>query len=131
LWAGTNACGAAGRGERRTHDCRDRRCFQRGDHRDHYYQHVYIGALRLLEADFLLTHFQDPLSASGVSRGWQDNARLSTGIVFRFGGNPPPPSAPLGASCSANPEMAYASWGDWIAVRADASNPANYLLNYS
>lgn len=88
-------------------------------------------ALRLLEADFLLTHFQDPLSASGVSRGWQDNARLSTGIVFRFGGNPPPPSAPLGASCSANPEMVYASSGDCIAVRADASNPANYPLNYS
>src|SRR5277367_3676921 len=88
-------------------------------------------ALRLLEADFLLTHFQDPLSASGVSRGWQDNTRLSTGIVFRFGGNPLPPSAPLGASCSANPEMVYVGSGDWIAVRADASNPANYPLNYS
>lgn len=88
-------------------------------------------ALRLLEADFLLTHFQDPLSATGLSRGWQDNTRLSTGIVFRFGGNPPPPSAPLGASCSANPEMVYAGSGDWIAVRGDASNPANYPLNYA
>jgi outer membrane protein OmpA-like peptidoglycan-associated protein/opacity protein-like surface antigen len=88
-------------------------------------------ALRLLEADFLLTHFQDPLSATGLSRGWQDNTRLSTGIVFRFGGNPPPPSAPLGASCLANPEMVYAGSGDWIAVRADASNPANYPLNYT
>jgi outer membrane protein OmpA-like peptidoglycan-associated protein/opacity protein-like surface antigen len=88
-------------------------------------------ALRLLEADFLLTHFQDPISATGLSRGWQDNTRLSTGIVFRFGGNPPAPSAPLGASCSANPEMVYAGSGDWIAVRAEASNPANYPLNYS
>jgi outer membrane protein OmpA-like peptidoglycan-associated protein/opacity protein-like surface antigen len=88
-------------------------------------------ALRLIETDFLLTHFRDPISASGFSRGWQDNTRLSTGIVFRFGGNPPPLSAPLGASCSANPEMVYASSGDWIAVRADASNPANYPLNYS
>jgi outer membrane protein OmpA-like peptidoglycan-associated protein len=88
-------------------------------------------ALRLLEADFLLTHFRDPVSATGLSRGWQDNTRLSTGIVFRFGGNPPPPSAPLGASCSANPEIVYAGSGDWIAVRADASNPANYPLNYS
>jgi outer membrane protein OmpA-like peptidoglycan-associated protein/opacity protein-like surface antigen len=87
-------------------------------------------ALRLLEADFLLTHFRDPISATGFSRGWQDNTRLSTGIVFRFGGNPPPPSAPLGASCSANPEMVYAGSGDWIAVRADASNSANYPLNY-
>jgi outer membrane protein OmpA-like peptidoglycan-associated protein/opacity protein-like surface antigen len=88
-------------------------------------------ALRLIEADYLLTHFQDPLSATGLSRGWQDNTRLSTGIVFRFGGNPPPPSAPLGATCSANPETVYAGSGDWIAVRADASNPANYPLNYS
>jgi outer membrane protein OmpA-like peptidoglycan-associated protein/opacity protein-like surface antigen len=87
-------------------------------------------ALRLLEADFLLTHFQDQISATG-SRGWQDNTRLSTGIVFRFGGNSPPPSAPLAASCSANPEMVYAGSGDWIAVRADASNTANYPLNYS
>src|SRR5580704_10178570 len=88
-------------------------------------------ALRLLEADFQLTHFRDPISATGFSRGWQDNTRLSTGIVFRFGGNPATPSAPLGASCSANPEMVYAGSGDWIAVRADASNPANYPLNYS
>src|SRR5580692_2779706 len=88
-------------------------------------------ALRLVEADFLLTHFRDPISATGFSRGWQDNTRLSTGIVFRFGGNPPAPSAPLGASCSANPEMVYAGSGDWIAVRADPSNPANYPLNYS
>jgi outer membrane protein OmpA-like peptidoglycan-associated protein len=87
-------------------------------------------ALRLLEADFLLTHFQDPISATGLSRGWQDNTRLSTGIVFRFGGNPSPPSAPLGVSCSANPEMVYAGSGDWIEVRVDASNPANYPLNY-
>ena len=87
-------------------------------------------ALRLLEADFLLTHFQDPISATGLSRGWQDNTRLSTGIVFRFGGNPSPPSAPLGVSCSANPEMVYAGSGDWIEVRAGASNPANYPLNY-
>jgi outer membrane protein OmpA-like peptidoglycan-associated protein/opacity protein-like surface antigen len=87
-------------------------------------------ALRLIEADFLLTHFRDPISATGLSHGWQDNTRLSTGIVFRFGGNPPAPSAPLGASCSANPDMVYAGSGDWIAVRADASNPANYPLNY-
>jgi opacity protein-like surface antigen len=88
-------------------------------------------ALRLIEADFLLTHFRDPISATGLSRGWQANTRLSTGIVFRFCGNPPPPSAPLGAGCSANPETVYAGSGDWIAVRADARNPANYPLNYS
>ncbi len=42
-------------------------------------------ALRPLEADFLLTHFRDAFSAGGQTRGWQNNVRLSSGIVFRFG----------------------------------------------
>jgi opacity protein-like surface antigen len=42
-------------------------------------------ALRLFEGDFLLTHFKNPISTGGQGRGWQKNARFSTGIVFRFG----------------------------------------------
>src|SRR6202044_2764174 len=53
-------------------------------------------ALRLIEGDFLLTHFANPVPAGGPERGWQNNVRLSSGIVFRFGGNPTPvPSAPM------------------------------------
>jgi opacity protein-like surface antigen len=44
-------------------------------------------ALRLFEGDFLLTHFKNPLSTDGQARGWQDNARFSTGIVFHLGGS--------------------------------------------
>jgi opacity protein-like surface antigen len=44
-------------------------------------------ALRLFEGDFLLTRFKNPLSADGEARGWQKNARFSTGIVFHFGGS--------------------------------------------
>jgi len=44
-------------------------------------------ALRLFEGDFLLTRFKNPLSAHGEARGWQKNARFSTGIVFHFGGS--------------------------------------------
>ncbi len=42
-------------------------------------------ALRPFEGDFLLTHFKNPLSPDGEERGWQKNARFTTGIVFRFG----------------------------------------------
>jgi hypothetical protein len=90
-------------------------------------------ALRLFQGDFLLTHFVNPLSATGNGRGWQKNARFSTGIVFRFGGNAPapPPIAAMTAACSADREMVYAGSGDFVAVRADASNPGQNSLNYS
>jgi outer membrane protein OmpA-like peptidoglycan-associated protein/opacity protein-like surface antigen len=89
-------------------------------------------ALRLIEGDFLLTHFHDPFSTNSDGRGWQKNVRLSSGIVFRFGGNPPPPpSLPMSASCSADKEFVYAGSDDIVAVRADASNTENRPLNYS
>ena len=89
-------------------------------------------ALRLLEADFLLTHFKDPFSNNGQGRGWQDNVRLSTGIVFRFGGSPPaPPPAPLTASCSADKSMVYAESRETVTVRVDVSNAGNSSLIYS
>ncbi len=90
-------------------------------------------ALRLFQAEFLLTRFQDPTSATGAD-GWQSNVRLSTGLVFRFGGNPPPPPPPPNhpptASCSADKTMVYAGSGDFVVVRADANDPDNDPLTY-
>lgn len=95
-------------------------------------QHV---ALRPFQGDFLLTHFRDPFSTNGQGRGWQKNARFSTGIVFLFGGHaappPPPPSVPMAATCSADKEAVYAGSGDVVVVRAEASNPDNNPLTYS
>ncbi len=89
-------------------------------------------ALRLIEGDFLLTRFRDPFSADGDGREWQKNVRLSTGIVFRFGGNPPPlPAAPMTVACSADRDFVYAGSGDSVAVHADATNPENRPLSYS
>jgi outer membrane protein OmpA-like peptidoglycan-associated protein len=89
-------------------------------------------ALRLFEGDYLLTHFHDPFSASAGQRGWQNNVRLSSGLVFRFGGNPPPPpSAPMSATCSADREMVYAGSGDPVAVHVQANGPDGYPVNYS
>jgi outer membrane protein OmpA-like peptidoglycan-associated protein len=89
-------------------------------------------ALRLFQGDFLLTHFRNPLSINGEERGWQKNARFSTGVVFRFGGSPASlPPAPLAATCSADREMVYAGSGDSVTVSAQASNPGQNPLSYS
>ena len=89
-------------------------------------------ALRPFEGDFLLTHFDDASTTGAAVRGWQKNARFSTGMVFRFGGHPAAvPSASIAATCSADRGSVYAGSGDFIGVRADTSNPDNRPLNYS
>lgn len=90
-------------------------------------------ALRLIDADFLLTHFRNPISTDGLERGWQKNVRLSTGIVFRFGGNPAAPPADRSpvASCSVDRSMVYAGSADLAIVRADARDPDGDPLSYS
>ncbi|MGC1605940.1 MAG: OmpA family protein [Candidatus Acidiferrum sp.] len=92
-------------------------------------------ALRLFQAEFLATRFQNPNSIFVVDKVWQSNIRLSTGIVFRFGGNPPPPPPPANhppvASCSADKSMVYAGSGDLVVVRVHASDPDNDPLTYS
>ena len=85
-------------------------------------------ALRPFEGDFLLTHFKNVFDGQP---DWQDNVRLSAGIVFRFGGDSrPAPRTAMAASCSADKDMVYAGSGDYVAVRAQAS-PDNNSLNYS
>ena len=87
----------------------------------------------MVEGEFLLTHFRDPFSTDEDDRGWQKNVRLSTGILFRFGGNPapPPPIPPLAATCSSDKEFVYAGSSDFVVVRAEAGNSDNNSLNYS
>jgi outer membrane protein OmpA-like peptidoglycan-associated protein len=89
-------------------------------------------ALRIIQVEHLLTRFKDPTSSSGKT-ATQSNGRLSAGIVFRFGGNPPAPapSRPPVASCSADKSMVYAGSGDTVAVRAQASDPDNNPLTYA
>lgn len=91
-------------------------------------------ALRLFQAELLLTRFQDPTSATSAT-DWQSNVRLSTGIVFRFGGNPAPPPPPANhppvASCSTDKTLIYVGSGDFVVVRAEANDPDNDPLTYS
>ncbi|MDP9340059.1 MAG: OmpA family protein [Acidobacteriota bacterium] len=91
-------------------------------------------ALRLIEGDFLATRFHDPFAANIDARDWQKNVRLSSGLVFRFGGNPapaPPAREPMSATCSADKEMVYVDSGDVVAVHVQAGSSEKYPVNYS
>jgi hypothetical protein len=92
-------------------------------------------ALRLIQGDFLLTQFNFPAAAGGQAEGWQKNVRLSSGIVFRFGGKHPAPPPPANrvpvASCSVDKSMVYLNSGDTPVVTASASDPDNDPLTYS
>ncbi len=91
-------------------------------------------ALRVVQAEYLMTRFTDRSSSTG-QKARQNDVRVSAGIVFRFGGNPPPPPPPPNrppvVSCSADKSMVYAESGDVVAVRAQASDPDNDPLTYS
>jgi hypothetical protein len=64
-------------------------------------------AIRLIQAEYLMTRFQD--YSTGLTAS-QNDMRLSSGIVFRFGGNaapPLPPPMPVTYSCSVNPQSVF------------------------
>ena len=89
-------------------------------------------AFRLIQAEYLTTRFHNP-PLNDAGRDWQGNLRLSSGFVFRFGGNAPPPPVnhPPVASCSVDRDMVYAGSGDFAVVRVSASDPDNDPLSYS
>src|ERR1035438_1997701 len=76
-------------------------------------------AIRLIQAEYLMTRFQD--YSTGITAS-QNDMRLSSGIVFRFGGNAAPPLPPVQVtySCSVSPSSVFA--GETIAVSGTAVN---------
>jgi outer membrane protein OmpA-like peptidoglycan-associated protein len=88
-------------------------------------------ALRLFQLEYLLTGFRNAATPTGM-KSWEGNIRLSTGIVFRSGGNPPPPppSHPPEASCSADKSMVFFQSGDVVMVHANATDADNNPLTY-
>jgi outer membrane protein OmpA-like peptidoglycan-associated protein/opacity protein-like surface antigen len=73
-------------------------------------------AIRIIQAEYLMTRFDDYSTGASAS---QNDMRLSSGIVFRFGGNfAPPPQVTL--SCSANPALVFP--GDPVMVTATAGS---------
>jgi len=87
-------------------------------------------AIRLVQAEYLLTRFKDPSSTTGA-RATQNNARISAGIVFRLGTRKAIPNAPPVASCSAAKTSVYAGSDEVVGVQVSASDPDNDPLTYS
>ncbi len=89
-------------------------------------------AWRFAEIDYLMTNFSGP-SVGGNSR--QDNLRLGTGIVLRFGlpheAPPAPVNHPPVAACTASPTSVFAGSNDTLAIHVNASDPDNDPLTYS
>jgi outer membrane protein OmpA-like peptidoglycan-associated protein len=87
-------------------------------------------AWRFAQIDYLMTNFSGP---SLNSEARQNNLRLGTGVVLRFGipNPPPPPNHPPVAACSANPTSVYAGSNDPVTVHVNASDPDNDTLTYS
>ena len=87
---------------------------------------------RFAEIDYLMTNFTGP-SVGG--NGHQNNLRLGTGIVLRFGlpheAPPAPVNHPPVAACTANPTSIFAGSTDTVAIHVDASDPDNDPLTYS
>jgi len=87
-------------------------------------------AWRFAQIDYLMTNFTGPFLGANAR---QDNLRLGSGFVLRFGipNPPPPPNHNPVASCSANPTSVYAGSNEAVAVHVTASDPDNDTLTYS
>ena len=73
-------------------------------------------AIRLIQAEYMETNFENHDTGKSAS---QNDMRLSSGIVFRFGGNDTPPP-PVTLTCSANPTSVFP--GDPVIVTATAGS---------
>ena len=81
---------------------------------------------------FSVDEFSQSFRSQPDDQSWQKNVRLSSGLVFRFGGNPPPPPrVAMSAACSVDREMVYADSGDVFAVHVSAETSERYPVNYS
>jgi hypothetical protein len=87
-------------------------------------------AWRFVEADYLMTNYSGPDLAASAR---QNNFRIGSGIVFRFGypPAPPKPNHPPVAACSAAAPSVYQGSTDPVAIHVNASDPDNDPLTYS
>ena len=88
-------------------------------------------AWRFAQIDYLMTNFTGAFLGAN-SR--QNNLRLGSGLVYRWGFPAPPPPTPKGppvAACSASPASVFAGSNDTVAVHVNASSPESLPLTYS
>jgi outer membrane protein OmpA-like peptidoglycan-associated protein/opacity protein-like surface antigen len=85
-------------------------------------------ALRIIQAEYMMTNFENHDTGKSAS---QNDMRLSSGIVFRFGGIDMP-RPPVTLACAANPSFIFP--GDPVNLTATAGNldsRMNVVYNWS
>jgi hypothetical protein len=87
-------------------------------------------AWRFFQADYLMTNYSGPLIGSSAR---QNNFRIGTGLVFRWGypPAPPKPNHPPVAACSADKPSVYQGSNDAIAIHVNGTDADNDTLTYS
>lgn len=87
-------------------------------------------AWRFFQADYLMTNYTGTLVSSD---GRQNNFRIGSGIVLRWGypPAPPKPNHPPVAACSAEKPSVYQGFNDPVAVHVNATDADNDPLTYS
>jgi len=87
-------------------------------------------AWRAFEADYLMTNFNGSLVGPD---GRQNNFRIGTGVVMRWGYPPIPPKPihPPTAACSANPTSVYQGATGPVAIHVDATDVDKVGLTYT
>jgi hypothetical protein len=87
-------------------------------------------AWRFFEADYFMTNFTGTLVGPN---GRQNNFRIGTGAVLRWGypPEPPKPNHPPVASCSASPTSVYQGSTEPVTVHVAATDADNDPLTYS
>ena len=87
-------------------------------------------AWRFFEADYLMTNFTGLLLNP---EGRQNNFRIGSGLVLRWGypPAPPKPNRPPVAACSASPTSVYQGTTEPVAIHVNASDPDNDPLTFS
>jgi hypothetical protein len=87
-------------------------------------------AWRFVEADYLMTNFNGPfLNATGR----QNNFKIGTGLVLRWGYPPipPKPNHPPVAACAADKPSVYQGSTEPVTIHVNASDADNDPLTYS
>jgi outer membrane protein OmpA-like peptidoglycan-associated protein len=87
-------------------------------------------AWRFFQADYLMTNFTGPLMNP---QGRQNNFRIGSGLVLRWGypPAPPKPNHPPVAACSADKPSVYQGSNDVIGIHVNATDADNDPLTYS
>ncbi len=81
---------------------------------------------RVIQAEYVMTRFDNPTGSFP-----QNNLRVSSGLLIRWGAHPVAVNRPPTASCSADKNTVVAGSGETVPVHVSASDPDGDSLTYA